>query len=130
MTLSAPRFVCGPYTVTPEHPAHWVRKNLVGESVVRTINGKELVDVVHRKYEYALVWDAMSKTDFDSLEELFNYHKDSSVPVSFLYYKWSSSASPVDCVMSMGDQGFVAGDGNALYYSSMTIVLTEITKRA
>lgn len=124
-----PRFQCGTYDVIPEHPSDWEVRPILGISEKTSLDGSHLRDVAWRKYEYVLTWDAMSKTDYDNLEQLFNYHYDSGTNITFTYEKWSQSASGVSVVGKMSDRKRAGGSGNTMFYSKVEIVLTEVTKR-
>lgn len=127
--MTKPRFQCGAYDVSPEHPSDWTVKPLLAISEKDSLDGSRLKDVLWRKYEYVLVWDAMSKTDYDNLETLFNYSHDTPANITFTYPKWSQSASGATVVGRLSDRGRAGGSGSSIFYSKVTIVLTEISKR-
>ena len=124
-----PQFVCGAYDVSPEHPSDWVIRPLHGTSEKVSLDGTSLKDIAWRKYEYVLIWDAMSVDDYDDLEELFNHHADEGTDITFTYGKWPQSASGVTVVGKMSDRARAGGSGNTLYYSKVVITLTELASR-
>jgi len=127
--ISKPRFQCGSYDVSPEHPSDWEVRPLLGISEKTSLSGSHLRDVSWRKYEYVLNWDAMSKSDYDDLEELFNYHYDNGAAITFTYTKWPQSSSGISVAGNLSERKRAGGSGNTLFYSKVDIVLTEIQKR-
>jgi hypothetical protein len=61
--------------------------------------------------------------------EIYNKHLDDSEDITFTYGKWSVASAGVVCKMLVSGRGFVAGDGDTLYYSKVSIVLTEVNPR-
>jgi len=127
--MNKPNFFAGAYDVSPEHPSDWSVVPVLGMSEKSSLSGKLLRDVAWRKYQYILTWDAMSKDDFDDLEELFNYSYDSGTEITFTYGKWSWSSSGVQVLGTISDRVRTAGSGADVYYSKVTITLTEVEKR-
>lgn len=127
--MNKPKFVSGSYTVYPEHPSNWEVKPIGGYVKDVTLGGTHVKDVMYRKYQYVLVWDAMSKEDFDDMQELVNYHNDQGDDILFTYAKWPMTVDPVECHCDLLSRGFVAGSGATDYYQSVTITLTEKSSR-
>jgi len=129
--MNKPLLVCSTYTAQPEHPSDWKVEQVVGENVSLTLDGTSVADRFYRKHKYILQWDAMSKEDYDDLSDLINYHLDNNTDITFTYEKWGALASSgVDCIGKLSARGFRAGSGSSYYYSSVTLELTEISKRA
>lgn len=129
MSLAKPRFQCGSYDVSPEHPSDWEVENVVGDSETTSLGGTTLRDIAWRKYQYTLKWDAINNEDYDDLEELFNHYYDTGEPITFTYQKWPQSYSGVLVMGNMSKRGKVAGSGREFFYSDVTITLTEINPR-
>lgn len=124
-----PNFVCGSFIVNPEHPSDW--SIVTPKAIARhtSLNGTENKDTMWRKYEYSLVYRAMSKDDFEALQELINYHNDSGEHILFTYEKWPESTIPVEVNCDPMTRNRAAGSGKLLYYQGVTLVLTEAYPR-
>lgn len=127
--MQEPRFVCGDLNYTIEHPSSWKISPIVGKLEETTLGGNQVKDISYRKYKYDLVWDAMSKEDYDKLEAIYNWHLDTNINVTFTYAKWSQASAGIDCIMALSPREFVAGSGDTFYYSKVTVSLIEEVKR-
>lgn len=127
--MNKPLFVSGSYSSQPEHPSDWQVNNPTGENVMETLGGTRVVDTAYRKYEYVLIWDAMSKVDYDDLEETINYHIDTPATLTFTYPKWPWSNSGVSVIARLSPRGHALGSGYTQFYSKVTITLTEVSAR-
>lgn len=125
-----PRFVCGAYDVSPEHPSDWEIENLVEKDEQTTLGGELTIDVVHRKYIYTLSWEAMSVGDFDDMEELINYSLDNDLDITFTYPKWPQVVSGATVRIDMPRRVRRGGSGSTAYYSTVILNLKEVSKRA
>lgn len=124
-----PQFLCGSLNYSVEHPSGWEREVLVGSAENVTLGGVNTKDIVYRKYQYVLKWEAISLEDYEKLEAIYLAHLDQEVPVTFAYRKWESAFNGVDCMMKMSKQGFVGGSGETGYYSNITVTLAEVDNR-
>lgn len=127
--MNKPFFLCGTHEVEIEHPDSWNVVHDVSESVKESINKTLYADYNARKYQYGLFYNALVKSEFEALEDLYIYHKENSIPVQFTYEKWRESTSPVSVNMRLTDKGKVAGSGSVFYYVKLDIILTEILPR-
>ena len=127
--MDKPRFVCGSYDVSPEHPSDWDVDSLAGYIKNTTLSGTQVKDVLYRKYAYTLIWDAMSKQDYEDLQELVNYHNDNGDNILFTYKKWPESTNTVECQCDLLSRSRKGGSGNDNYYQTVTITLTEVSSR-
>ena len=103
--------------------------NIVTKNSQTTLNGVLTEDILHRKYEFVLDWEAMSVTDYDNLETLVNYSIDNDVDIEFTYPKFSQSSSGTTVRASLNSRKRKGGSGASTFYSTVTLVLTEVTKR-
>lgn len=127
--MNKPSFSAGIYSVTPEHPSNWYIKQMQGVSRNTTLDGTDTKDLSWRKYQYTLMWDAMSKADFEALEELINYHLDSGTDISFDYEKFPKTTSVIPVHIEPLDRVMVAGSGSTFYYQNVYITITEVNSR-
>lgn len=127
--MNRPTFVCGSYNVSPEHPSDWEIKNIVEKDSQTTLGGNLIEDILYRKYQYILDWDAMSCEDYENLEELVNYSVDNNLPVTFTYIKWQNSRDGVQCRLDLNYRKRRGGSGVTGYYSEVSLVITEVEAR-
>jgi hypothetical protein len=127
--MNRPLLVCGSLSASPEHPSDWSIDVQSSISQNTTLNGTVTKDVMYRKYIYVLTWEAMSKTDFDELNTLINYHNDNSQNILFTYTKWAQSATVREVVSLPLERSMRAGSGSSNYYQSVTLTLIEVNKR-
>ena len=127
--MTKPSLVCGEHDVSPEHPSHWEFRLQEGKSKDTTLDGTIVKDLAWGKYEYVLIWDAMSVTDFDNLLALYLYHTDTGADITFTYEKWPQSIAGIEVSMEMPTRVRAGGSGNTIYYSKVSIVLTEKSRR-
>lgn len=127
--MNKPIFQCGAYDVRPEHPSDWSLPALKGIAKGRTLDGTEVKDLTWRKYQYTFTWDAMSKADFEALEELINYHNDAGVDISFSYEKFPQSAVAILVHCDPLDRTRTGGQGSEFYYQNVVIELVEVSSR-
>ena len=125
-----PRFVCGAYDVSPEHPSDWEIENLVVKDEQTTLGGELTADVLYRKHIYTLSWDAMSVGDYDDIKELVDYALDNDLDITFTYPKFPPTVSGVVVRIDMPKRTRKGGSGSTSYYSSVVLVLKEVSKRA
>lgn len=91
-----------------------------------TIGGKTRKEVMARKYKYTLVYSVMSVTDYDALEAIVN----TLVATTFVYNKWPQSATAgVSVLAELSARELVYGTGDTSYWSSVTLILTEVNSR-
>ena len=128
--MDKPNFVCGAYDVSPEHSSDWEINNLIEKDEQTTLGGELTTDMVYRKYVYTLSWDAMSVGDYDDLEELINYSLDNDLDVTFTYAKFPSTVSGVTVRIDMPRRTRRGGSGATSYYSSVNLILKEVSKQA
>lgn len=127
--MDRPSFTTINYSCSPEHPSDWQVDPLIGESVQTTLSGNEVVDTSYRKYRYVLKWEAMSKADYDALEQVINDHIDNSNPLEFVYVKWLQSTSGTNVIGRLSSRQRAGGSGNTQFYSQVTLTLTEVEPR-
>jgi hypothetical protein len=127
--LNYPKFQVGSYNVDIEHPSNWSLKHVTGENMKNTLGGQTMTDILYRKYEYSLKYDAMSKTDYDNLLLVMNYALDNDAEILFTYNKWTQTQEGVYVNMRLSDRGFRGGQGNVLFYSGISVELIEIYSR-
>lgn len=127
--MDKPRFQTSSYDFSPEHPSDWQVDPLIGENVQTTLSGEGVVDTSYRKYQYVLTWEAMSKSDYDSLEEVINDHIDNAAALTFTYVKWPQSTSGVSVIGRLSSRKRAGGSGNTAFYSQVTVTLTEVSAR-
>lgn len=126
MSLTKPRFQCGAYDVSPENPSDWSVSEDIGINSQTTLGGELREDMTYRKYVYQLTWDAMSVDDYDDLLEIVQYSLDNGLPITFTWGKFPSSTSGVGVRVRMGARDRRGGSGSTGYYSTVTIVITEV----
>ena len=91
-----------------------------------TLGGKTRCDVMARKYEYTLKWNYMSVTDYNNLETVVNL----LAAATFIYGKWPQSVSPgISCLGTLSARNLEYGVGDSDYWSSVTLILTEVESR-
>jgi len=91
-----------------------------------TLGGKTRRDVMARKYKYTFKWNYMSVTSYDTLEAIIN----GLVAATFVYGKWPQSATPgVSCLGTLSARKLEHGTGDSNYWSSVTLILTEVDSR-
>ena len=129
VNILKPNFVCGAYNVSPEHPSSWEIPALAGIAKNTTLDGTDVKDVAWRKFEYRLTWEAMSKEDFEDLEELINNHLDNGTDITFTYAKFPNTDSSVLVQCDPLSRSGVAGSGSTFYYQEVTLTLTEVSGR-
>ncbi len=123
--MNKPTFTCGPYSVNPEHPSDWSIPAVTAIAKSTSLGGSALKDLSWRKYSYVLTWDAMSKADFEALEQLVNYHNDQGVNVQFSYDKFPNTVAPVEVHIDPLDRKRTLGAGNVNYYQNVQITMVE-----
>ena len=68
----------------------------------------------------------MSVTSYDTLEAIIN----GLVAATFVYGKWPQSATPgVSCLGTLSARKLEHGTGDSNYWSSVTLILTEVDSR-
>lgn len=127
--LNKPRFQCGTYDITPEHPSDWSVSEDIGMNSLTTLGGELRQDITYRKYVYELTWDAITVDDFDDLLELVQYSLDNGIPIVFTYEKFPSSYTGVGTRVSVSKRSRRGGSGSTGYYSTVTLVITEVSAR-
>jgi hypothetical protein len=127
--MNKPLFTCGALTAQPEHPSDWSVK--VDSAIVEstTLGGTSLKDVMYRKYSYILKWEAMSKTDYQNLQALINYHNDTGTSINFVYTKWAESSVVREVVADLLERDRMMGSGSVTYYQTVTLTLKEKNSR-
>lgn len=91
-----------------------------------TLGGKTRRDVMARKYEYTFKWDYMSVTDYNNLETVVNL----LIAATFIYGKWPQSVTPgVSCLGTLSARNLEVGVGDTDYWSSVSLILTEVESR-
>jgi len=128
--MNSPNLVCETYDISPEHPSNWDIRNIVTKDSQVTLGGVLTEDVLHRKYEIVLEWEAMSVTDYDDLEELVNYSLDNNKTIEFTYPKFPQTSSGTTVRAALSSRKRRGGSGATDYYSTVTLILTEVVKRA
>ena len=124
--MQGPLFTIDDLTHVIENPSGWQVKPIIGRSESLSLDGSTLNDFSYRKFEYELKWDAISKEEYEKLEELYVFHLDESKDVFFQWDKLPRTEVGVTCKMKLSARGFVAGSGNELFYSQVTLLLTEV----
>jgi len=97
----------------------WVQ----GENL--TLGGKSRRDVMARKYRYTLKWNYMKVIDYEALETVINILNTAT----FTYGKWSQSASGITCLGTLSARKLEHGSGDSDFWSSVTLVLIEVSSR-
>lgn len=124
-----PNFVCGPHNVSPEHPSNWALDPISGIKKNVSLGGFNSKDVPWRKYSYRLVWDTMSLSDFQAMEDLVNYHNDNGIDIQFNYEKFTQSSSIRLVHIDLLSRDRAGGKGNTLYYQNVSVDITEVNPR-
>ncbi len=113
---------------TLEYPTNWTVTPMIGEAVGTTLNGQLKVDVMYRKYMYNLSYEALSKTDFEILQNAINGFIDSSTLPTFTYAKIAQASTGVVVKPRLSGETRIAGAGTG-YYVSVELELVEINSR-
>jgi len=91
-----------------------------------TLGGKTRKEVMARKYKYTLVYPVMSVTDYNTLEAIVN----TLAPATFIYAKWPQSVSPgISVIAELNARELIYGTGDTNYWSSVTLIITEVNSR-
>lgn len=123
--MGKPNLVCQNLNVTTEHPQNWSIPPVSGGVEVESLNGSTLKDIPWRKYQYVLSWEAMSKDDFEDLEDLINLHSDFGLSIAFHYERWRQTDTTIYCSGKLLARSFAAG-----CYQEVELTLTELDSRA
>jgi hypothetical protein len=90
-----------------------------------TIGGINKRGVRERKYQYTMKWKHISVIDYDNLESEINGLE----PKLFTYQKWPQSTNGILCFGVLSPRRLEYGTGDSMYWSSVTLTLTEVESR-
>ncbi len=113
--------------VTLPYPTSWSITPIIGEVAATSLSGKTRTDVIYRKYKYTLRYEALTKTDYETVLNAVNDSLDNGTTPTFTYDK-ISVASGVVVIPSISDAERVFGAGND-YRIRVDVELLEVNSR-
>ncbi len=126
MALAKPTLASIGGTATLPHPSKGTKIVPVWiQAKHTTLGGKTRQEVMARKYQYVLVYEVMSVSTYDDLEDKV----EELVELTFTYGKWPQSTSGVTVLAELSARDLVYGTGATDYWSKVTITLTEVNSR-